>query len=301
MATVYGSGSSRQRAESSRPGGAALAANGIASIGLAREGPKSVNALIEEQIIPRLLMAHSSGLSRQILVGAVTVSPADAAAFASLPLELEADELFAIVEALLGKGVSVESIFVDVLAPSARRLGQHWEDDECDFLDVAMGLWRLQEVMRQVALRFPSELSLTAAGRSALFTPMPGDEHVLGTLMVEEVFARAGWQTEALIKPKRKELLQIVAERHFDVIGLTISCDCPNGAITDLISSMRGISRSPKVKVLIGGRMVNANPEIVEEVGADGTAVDARAVLSLAESLVRAADLPDSRSAPRLF
>ncbi|MFN4222601.1 MAG: cobalamin B12-binding protein, partial [Novosphingobium meiothermophilum] len=86
-----------------------------------------------------------------------------------------------------------------------------------------------------------------------------------------------------------------------DVIGLTISCDCPNGAITDLISSMRGISRSPKVKVLIGGRMVNANPEIVDEVGADGTAVDARAVLSLAESLVRDAELSDSRSASRLF
>ncbi|MGV3512840.1 MAG: cobalamin B12-binding domain-containing protein [Novosphingobium sp.] len=245
-----------------------------------------MNSLIEEQIIPRLLLAHSSDVSRTRALGTLSVDPADAASFSSLPLDLEADELLEVVESFIARGVSVESIFVDLLAPSARRLGQHWEEDECDFLDVTMGLWRLQEVMRQVALRYPAEDAEGNHLRSALFSPLPGDKHALGALMIEEVFARAGWQTEALIDPKRKELLQIIAERQFDVIGLTVSCDCTNGHLADLISAIRSVSKAPRVRVFIGGRMVNANPGIVAEVGADGTAPDARSALALAEKLV---------------
>ncbi|MCX7284804.1 MAG: cobalamin B12-binding domain-containing protein [Novosphingobium sp.] len=246
-----------------------------------------MNTLIQEQIIPRLLQAHTYGMPRVVAPGILSVEPADAATFASLPLSLEADELLDLVETYIDHGASVESIFVDLLAASARRLGQHWEEDECDFLDVTMGLWRLQEVMRQVALRHPAQTQIGPRGRSALFSPLPGDEHSLGALMVEEVFARAGWQTDVLINPKRRELLQIIAEKQFDLVGLTITCDCTTGLVADLISAIRSISRAPKVQILIGGQMVNAKPGIVEEVGADGTAVDASSFLALADRLVK--------------
>ncbi len=295
MATVYGAGSPKRTQRGGRATRGHAMRAGHAGRDPARDGgrdpvrlsPTSVNSLIQEQIIPRLLQAHSGGVSRMNAPGVLVVAPEDAAKFVSLPLVLEADELLDVVEGHIAKGVSVESVFVDLLAASARRLGQHWESDECDFLDVTMGLWRIQEVMRQVALRHPPESPIDPRGRSALFSPLPGDEHSLGTLMVEEVFARAGWQTEVLINPKRRELLQIIAERQFDLVGLTISCDCTTGSIADLISAIRSISRAPKVQILIGGQMVNANPGMVEEVGADGTAVDANSFLALADRLVK--------------
>lgn len=295
MATVYGAGSTKRTQRGGRASrGHATRANPTGR-DAARDGgreairlsPTSVNNLIQEQIIPRLLQAHTGSVSRAMKVGTLSVAPEDAANFVSLPLSLEADELLDLVEGYIARGVSVESVFVDLLAASAQRLGQHWEGDECDFLDVTMGLWRLQEVMRQVALRHPPEGPIDPRGRSALFSPLPGDEHSLGTLMVEEVFARAGWQTEVLINPKRKELLQIIAERQFDLVGLTIACDCTTGLIADLISAIRSVSRAPKVQILIGGQMVNANPGMVEEVGADGTAVDANSFLALADRMVK--------------
>ena len=72
-----------------------------------------------------------------------------------------------------------------------------------------------------------------------------------------------------------------------DLVGLTLSRDCPSSAIVTLIRSMRAESANPHLKVLIGGRMVNSNPAIVAEVGADGTGADARAALDAAERLVR--------------
>ena len=190
------------------------------------------------------------------------------------------------IDALIERGASVETICVDLLAPAARRLGEMWDRDECDFIDVTMGLWRLQEVMREISARSPALLPLALQSRSALFSPMPGDIHNFGTQMIEEVFARAGWQSEAMVKPERRELLDRVARTPFDLVGLTLTRDCPSAALGNLIRAIRGVSANPHISVIVGGRVVNENPEIVEESGADGTSSDALGALQLAEQLV---------------
>jgi MerR family transcriptional regulator, light-induced transcriptional regulator len=247
----------------------------------------SVNAIIEGEIIPRLLMAHSSGEKRSNPHHARPISPEDADRFAELPLRLEAAGLLEEVNAFMDKGASVETVCLDLLAPAARKLGVMWERDECDFIDVTMGLWRLQEVMREIAARAPSERSFQSAPRSALFSPMPGDNHNFGALMIEEVFARAGWQSEALVKPERRELLDRLARQRFDLVGLTLTRDCPSSALANLIKAMRSVSANSEIIIFVGGRMINENISLVEEVGADGTGADALSALELAEQLVK--------------
>ncbi|WP_296717275.1 B12-binding domain-containing protein [Erythrobacter sp.] len=256
-----------------------------------RESHDSVNAMIESEIIPRLLMAHDSGASRPNAKHGRPIAPEAASRFAMLPLRLEAASLLEEVDAFIAEGASVEIICLDLLAPAARKLGVMWENDECDFIDVTMGLWRLQEVMREIAARSPADLPSLNVPRSALFSPMPGDHHNFGTLMIEEVFSRAGWQSEALVKPERRELLDRIAQRPFDVVGLTLARDCPSAALANLVKAMRSASANPGITVLVGGRMINENPDMVAEVGADGTGTDALAALETAEHLVKVAPL----------
>jgi methanogenic corrinoid protein MtbC1 len=256
--------------------------------GADEESCDSVNSVIENAIIPRLLMAHSGSEVRAKPRFFRAILPDDASRFALLPLQLEAANLLEEVDGFIAKGASVETICLDLLAPAARKLGEMWESDECDFLDVTMGLWRLQEVMREVAARTPIEHDTSATPNSALFSPMPGDHHNFGTLMIEEVFARAGWRSEALVKPERRELLDRLARQPFDLVGLTLSRDCPSAALANLIRAVRNVSANPHIIVLVGGRMINENPGIVHEVGADGTGADALAALDLANSLVKA-------------
>lgn len=249
----------------------------------------ALSLLIEGEIIPRLMVAHSSDgepVAVDLRESSSRIEPADAARFAPLPLAADADELMQEIESFLDRGVSAESIFVDLLAPSARRLGQLWESDACDFLDVTMGLWRLQEVMHEVARLSPSLAKARRNPPSALFSPMPGETHSFGALMVEEIFARSGWRSEVLIEPRKRELLQVISDNAYDLVGLTVSCDCLSADVKDLITAIRSVSRSANTKVIIGGRMVNAHPELVEQCGADGTATDAISALSLAERIV---------------
>lgn len=259
----------------------------------AADQPDSVNTIIESEIIPRLLMAHSPGESRKRSRLLRTITPDEASRFAVLPLRLEAAALLEEVDAFIAKGASVETICLDLLAPAARRLGEMWDNDECDFLDVTMGLWRLQEVMREVAARAPVDLAGLVTPHCALFSPMPGDHHNFGTLMIEEVFARGGWRSEALVKPERRELLDRLAHQPFDLVGLTLARDCPSAALSNLIKAVRNVSANPHIIVLVGGRMINENPGMAMEVGADGTGADALAALELANALVKTVAVRD--------
>jgi MerR family transcriptional regulator, light-induced transcriptional regulator len=289
MATMFEGRANPQNAKAASPryGSRALWRSRV-SPATAPISVSTIDTLIQGEIIPRLLIAHPSlpydGVGRE--PGAYVITPNEADRFGPLALVLEANELLDRVEGYLARGASVESIFVDLLAPAARQLGKFWEDDVCDFVDVTMGLWRLQEVMREIAMRVPGVAQSIQAPRCALFSPMPGEQHSFGALMVAEVFSRAGWTSESLIEPCRQELLQVLAATNFDLVGLTVSCDCPSGALSSLITAMRSVSKNPVIQVLIGGRAVNAEPALAERVGADGTAPDGRSALALANARI---------------
>lgn len=278
MASVFGKGSTAFRSIIPSPRGARRRAE--------QAHTRDLVEIVEHQMIPRLMLAHSRERPTTIVDERAPITPDDAESFAVNLLEWEADRALLEVEALMSAGQDIRSIFLDLLAPAARRLGVLWEEDECDFVEVTMGLWRLQEVMREIASRSaPVERALHTPAR-ALFSAIPGDQHGFGALMIDEVFARAGWESEALIDPQRRELLSVISQKSFDLVGLTITNDCPSSSLQSLIRAIRTVSSNPQTCIMIGGRMVNANPNIADEVGADGTANDAFAALELAEQMV---------------
>lgn len=272
--------------------------NGEASGGLSEMLARDpINSAIESEIIPRLMMAHTMpGISGEDIASfgpeGGAISPTDLSLqrseFGSLPLQLDAADLLDHMEGYLQDGVGFDTICVEVLAPAARALGTMWVEDECDFVDVTMGLWRLQEVMRSLSAKVPTATPRNAIRSTALFAPIPGDPHVFGAQMLDEIFAKAGWISEVAVKPLRRELLDRISRKPFDLIGLSITRGCPLSAIASIVKTMRNVSANPHISILIGGNMVNANPAIVDEVGADGTAFDAHETLKLAESLVEA-------------
>lgn len=218
------------------------------------------------------------------------ISQSQVERFVQLSLSMEADQLLGEVESLMAKGVGVEAVYVELLAPAARHLGKLWEDDACDFVDVTMGLWRLQQVLQEISARVPARIDTVEAERKkALFLPMPGEQHYFGAQMLDDVFARSGWNTHLIMRPRRREMLDLLASESFDLLGLTLTRDCPSAGPRNLINVVRSVSRNKNISILVGGHMINQNPAVVAEVGADGTGADARAALEVAEALVQSA------------
>ncbi|HEX8389210.1 MAG TPA: cobalamin B12-binding domain-containing protein [Sphingomonas sp.] len=248
---------------------------------------RSLSMLIESEIIPRLMVAHAPGTPETAALG---ILAEEIVALAPLALEVEADALLAHIEAILARGVSVDAVMVDLLAPTARLLGEFWEEDRCDFVDVTMALWRLQEVVHEIAARNVADRILAAGGHRALFASMPGDQHNFGTVVVDELFRRDGWATDRMSGARTPDLIKRVGEEWFDLVGLTVSCDAHIAPLPSVIAALRNVSRNPRVCIMVGGRVFSAEPGLAAQVGADGTAGDARRALKLAGDLVRVRD-----------
>jgi MerR family transcriptional regulator, light-induced transcriptional regulator len=253
------------------------------------ESPASLAELIEGEIIPRLLLAHRRDSSAPRTVQTTRargIDSNDVSAFLSASVENSAHLLIRQVDALLSQGVAVETILVDLLTPVARGLGEQWENDEIDFIDVTMGLWRLQEVVHDLAARVPGAGETPANNRRALFTIVPGDQHSFGTVLIDECFRRRGWDTMCVTSANQSQLVDLVGERWFEVIGLTVSCDAHIDELPRLIGALRKASRNPHVGVLVGGRVFLNNSDLALRMGADATAQDARTAVDRAEQLV---------------
>ena len=249
---------------------------------------RSLTRLIESEIIPRMMVVHAIETPAPVAVAAdVMISAQEVEAFAPLAMQVEADDLIVHVEALLARGVPFESVLVDLLAPTARVLGEYWESDRCDFVDVTMGLWRLQEVVHEISGRLPTARGGENNGRRALFTALPGEQHTLGAVMIDDIFRSEGWQTDRLCDPQTAEVLSCAQESWFDIIGLTVTCECHIGALRSIIVALRKISKNPRVAILVGGRLFTADPDLALQVGADATVPDAKTAPRVASELVR--------------
>jgi methanogenic corrinoid protein MtbC1 len=250
--------------------------------------PEALARVIETDIIPRLLLAHREVPAVAVAdSGAPQVIPAgQPEQFAAATLTEEVAPLLARVEALMAAGVTVETIYLDLLAPAARKLGAWWDEDACDFVDVTMGLWRIQEIVHALSALVPGLAPVEGTSRRALFAPAPGEQHGLGAIIVEEFFRRAGWQTWSAPALPEDELVALAASRSFDVIGLTVSVERHLSTLPRTLSAIRRASRNPGVQILVGGRIFVERPELAVELGADGTAADGRLAVEIAEHLL---------------
>jgi methanogenic corrinoid protein MtbC1 len=244
---------------------------------------------IEGELIPRLLLQHKSDaaiLRESSDVGSV-IGFADVKRFAKLVMEHEVEVASAQIAAIFASGVSLESIFVDLLTPTARLLGRMWEDDECDFMDVTIGLFRLNQLLREISRSFEIKPDFSKDPSKILLAPTPGEQHSFGMLMVEEFFRRAGWDVMSKIDGNLNELVYLVQKAKYDVIGLSLSCDMFEPALVGLIKSIRLQSLNPNLRILVGGHWFNDHPERVLLVGADASAVDARQAIVQTRAMMR--------------
>jgi MerR family transcriptional regulator, light-induced transcriptional regulator len=239
---------------------------------------------IETEIIPRLLLANSVAQQRAHKAPhAVRIGPDDVTLLADVVVRDDLGDATALIEDHLAKGASLDSIFLDLLAPAARRLGDYWAEDICNFADVTIGLTKLQQLLRIYGSDFEREASPWDGGRRALLAPAHNNKHTFGLLVLEAFFRRAGWDVSSGAGMSMAELAALVRRERFDVVCLSMSCDALLDELGSDISSLRRASRNKAVGIMVGGPAFVGHPDRVTLVGADATATDARQAVHHAE------------------
>jgi methanogenic corrinoid protein MtbC1 len=218
--------------------------------------------VIEGEIIPRLFLAHSSlQAPPKDYTGHL---PCDA--FARLVLVSEPDEIVADIESLLDNAITLESIFSELLAPVAHKLGELWLADFCSFADVTLALSRLHSVLHHISRRHAGS-PFRAVGRRAYFAPVPGEQHTFGVAVMEEIFHHAGWETSCDHTPTAAGILHRAATESLDIIGFCVGCQESLDPLSDLIEKTRDVSRNRDLAIMVGGGLFVDNQDLAARFG----------------------------------
>jgi len=207
----------------------------------------------------------------------------DANLLANFVLRRDTDDAWAFVEAMVRDGVAPGTIMATVIAPAARRLGQLWEIDACDFMQVTVGLQRLQGFLRNLDPEEDRSIDRRGRAPAILFLAAPGENHLLGVQMVASLFASEGWRVE---RTDAEACSRRLAEQWFDAIGFSVNCERFVDGLRLKIEQARLVSQNRHLRVLVGGSIFAANPEIGQKVGADNVAPDFDTAIYLARTLL---------------
>lgn len=250
---------------------------------------------VEYEIIPRLMLAHrvERDAVTHPLSNGVHVSPEDVVPFAELVLHGDDTDLRGFVAALRDRGVPIESVFLDLLAPVARHLGDLWDRDLCSFTEVTVGLGRLQQLLRENSAafaQFTNEENSDNA-RRVLLMPCPGEQHTFGLSLVGEFFHRAGWEvvTSFVASDGAPGMVQ---KDWFDLVGFSLGCETGIERLSETMEQVRRKSLNPGVSIIAGGAIFGLHPEFgsrlpVDAIITDGAAAPALAAKLIADSKVR--------------
>ena len=251
---------------------------------LSRSMLSRLSRAIETEIVPRFMLAfESQDESRPVAAGLALEERIDE--MVQLVLDHEADVASKYVDALRSQGIPLSEIYLDLLAPAARRLGEMWEIDDASFAEVAIGVCRMHQVLLEFSRCFDPLDRNTGNGHCALIAPTPGEEHTFGLFMVIEFLRRGGWHCFTGAPPTRNELLELVKARHFDAVGLSLSAERHIEETGVTINDIRRVSKNSNVAIILGGHQANENPELVSKLGADGTAIDGQSTVRVLNQL----------------
>jgi methanogenic corrinoid protein MtbC1 len=244
---------------------------------------------LDADVIPRLVLARRVAEAASPADEAppgCRISPAEVAEFTRLVLERDVAAAGDHIAALRAGGAPLDTILLDLLGPAARCLGDMWNEDLCDFTEVTVGLWRLQQLVRELSPAFCDAAEPQDMARRALLVPAHGEQHTFGVLMVAEFFRRGGWDVWAGPVASTEELLDLVRRDWYAVVGISVSSEVRLEGLPAIIHAVRRASRNRGVGVMVGGPVFLERPELAALVGADASAADARQAALQAESLL---------------
>lgn len=248
---------------------------------------------VESEIIPRLVQAYGAA-DAPARPSLSLIRDEDVEHLTRLVLHAEDTALHEAVAGLRQKGVSLQSIFLDLLTPVARKLGEHWNCDVCSFTEVTVAMGRLQQLLRANSAAFGLGGRINEGQepqKRVLLLPSPGEQHTFGLSVVAEFFYRAGWDVSTSFIQPTGSLSALVERQWFDVVGLSLGNVGQIGRLDDCVRQIRRASMNPQILTIVGGAAFMLEPDLAERVSADAVIIDAETAPELAQSLLKQASL----------
>jgi methanogenic corrinoid protein MtbC1 len=243
---------------------------------------RKLAAIIETVVLPRIIEMHATRPSKK-RDDPQTPTSDEIAKLAMLVLNPDLELSSEFIRQLEDRGLSIDRLFIDLLEPAARCLGTMWDNDECSFIDVTLGVARLQQLLALFSRSWA--VPAFSRKRRVCMVSIAEEQHSFGVTMVETFLRAGGWDVRSERGATLQQIAPLLRSQWLAVVGLTASTDRQLGSLAATIRHIRQHSRNPVVGIMVGGPPFTACPELATQVGADAMAINAPAAVVLAQRL----------------
>ena len=189
-----------------------------------------------------------------------------------------------VVTRAIADGLDGPAIYLSVFQPALERVGDLWQMGQIRVGDEHLATDVTRWMMAALLDDFRPRL-VRNGGRVILAGYAPGEQHLLGLLMVVRFLRRDGWFMHNLGGDLPAEEFGIVAVKFRPALCLISAASLERieaVARTTLALREAGV----EAPVLVGGAIFRQDPSLVAKVGAAGTAPDAAAAVASVSALL---------------
>ncbi len=196
---------------------------------------------------------------------------------------------FQVVDALVQRGCTLQTLYLQVFQPTLRDIGQLWERDELTVAQEHLATAITQTAMARLYARFFDACPAPSGPRLVAACP-EGERHEIGLRMVCDLLECEGWDTDFVgASVPLESFVALVRERRPEAVALSASISPHVPALAATVAALREAHLPRMPLILVGGRPFLDDPALAAAVGADATARDAEeAARLLAERFDRA-------------
>jgi len=174
------------------------------------------------------------------------------------------------VERAQKRGWSVLRLYLEMLMPALRTVGDLWEEGRINVAQEHRAVQITLEILGRIRSGFSPSAS---AGKRILVTTPPGETHWVGARMAADVFELNGLAVDFLGPDTPAQgIVDYVRQRGQDLVALSVTV---TGALKGALAVIRALRKAhPKLPVLLGGLAAGAARSWKKENRPDAIAED---------------------------
>jgi MerR family transcriptional regulator, light-induced transcriptional regulator len=166
----------------------------------------------------------------------------------------------------------IPAFYLYIIQPAMYDVGVMWEKDE---ISVAQEHLASAVVTRLLASITTRNSRTEKTKGKLLITSSPNEFHQIGAWMLSDIFELSGWDVRFLgADTPKEELFSLVKDFMPDVLAISVTMPFNIDKAAEIVSGIKNDEGLKGVKIIVGGRVFNDNPELWEKIGADGFASD---------------------------
>ncbi|MFW6269267.1 MAG: cobalamin B12-binding domain-containing protein [Bacillota bacterium] len=175
----------------------------------------------------------------------------------------------------------LKEFFSGVIKPSMYEIGLLWERNE---LSVAEEHLASSIVSRVISALYSRLITLENKRGKAVITSTVNEYHELGSRIIADSLELEGWDVDHLgANTPIEDLIYILKKKKPLVLGLSVIMFFNLEKVIETIQEIRSVPELKEMKILVGGKVFNDNPELYKITGADYMAENCQQAVKICE------------------